>query len=66
MYYYDIKDKTCGRFGINIHRAKPRGADDGRGNTNNIGLYSNDNEKFVLLSIIFNLFYYNLKLIYFN
>jgi len=37
---YDIKDKTCGRFGINIHRAKPRGADDGRGNTNNIGLYS--------------------------
>ena len=32
--------QTCGKFGINIHRGKPRGADDGKGNTENIGLYS--------------------------
>ena len=30
----------CGSFGINIHRAKSGGADDGKGNTKNIGDYS--------------------------
>ena len=37
---FNVEDKTCGKFGINIHRAKPNGADDGRGNTENIELYS--------------------------
>lgn len=37
---FNVKDKDCGRFGINIHRGKPRGADDGQGNTKTIGLYS--------------------------
>lgn len=37
---FNVEDKTCGKFGINIHRGKPRGADDGKGNTENIGLYS--------------------------
>ena len=37
---FDVKTKTCGHYGINIHRAKAGGADDGRGNTNTIGVYS--------------------------
>lgn len=37
---FDIETKTCGNYGINIHRAKPNGADDGKGNTNLIGDYS--------------------------
>lgn len=37
---FSIKDLDCGMFGINIHRAKVFGADDGQGNTNEVGLYS--------------------------
>tara|TARA_R110000744_G_scaffold156744_2_gene272446 strand:- start:770 stop:1504 length:735 start_codon:yes stop_codon:yes gene_type:complete len=37
---FDVDSQTCGKFGINIHRGKPRGADDGQGNTDDIGLYS--------------------------
>ena len=37
---FNTKDKVCGMFGINIHRAKSGGADDGNGNTNKIGPYS--------------------------
>ena len=37
---FNIKTKTCGNYGINIHRAKKGRADDGEGNTNTIGLYS--------------------------
>jgi len=37
---FNLQDKDCGMFGINIHRAKSYGADDGKGNTNEIGLYS--------------------------
>jgi hypothetical protein len=37
---FNINDKTCGNYGINIHRAKSGGADDGQGNTEDIGLYS--------------------------
>jgi hypothetical protein len=37
---FNVSDKDCGMFGINIHRAKVNGADDGKGNTNEIGLYS--------------------------
>lgn len=37
---FNVKDKNCGNFGINIHRAKAGGGDDGRGTTKNIGLYS--------------------------
>ena len=37
---FDVDSKTCGHYGINIHRAKAGGADDGNGNTNTIGLYS--------------------------
>ena len=37
---FNVKDKDCGKFGINIHRAKPSGADDGLGNTKSIGVYS--------------------------
>lgn len=37
---FNIQDKDCGLFGINIHRAKSGGADDGQGNTNYIGDYS--------------------------
>tara|TARA_R110000824_G_scaffold32247_10_gene104290 strand:- start:547 stop:1287 length:741 start_codon:yes stop_codon:yes gene_type:complete len=40
MLTFNIKDKTCGNYGINIHKAKSGGADDGEGNTNKIGLYS--------------------------
>tara|TARA_R110002110_G_scaffold100922_16_gene256853 strand:+ start:514 stop:1251 length:738 start_codon:yes stop_codon:yes gene_type:complete len=32
--------KTCGNYGINIHRAKHGDADDGKGNTSKIGYYS--------------------------
>jgi hypothetical protein len=37
---FNLKDKDCGMFGINIHKAKSYGADDGNGNTNLIGDYS--------------------------
>jgi hypothetical protein len=37
---FNIEDKDCGNFGINIHRAKKGGADDGSGNTELIGDYS--------------------------
>ena len=37
---FNVEDKTCGHFGINIHRAKKGGADDGKGNTETIGFYS--------------------------
>ena len=37
---FDIESKTCGNYGINIHRAKSGGADDGKGNTKYIGVYS--------------------------
>jgi hypothetical protein len=37
---FNVKEKDCGMFGINIHRAKSYGADDGQGNTNEVGLYS--------------------------
>lgn len=37
---FNVEDKNCGMFGINIHRAKPSGADDGLGNTKTIGDYS--------------------------
>ncbi len=37
---FDVSTKTCGSYGINIHRAKPDGADDGQGNTLEIGDYS--------------------------
>ena len=37
---FDVDSKSCGLFGINIHRAKKGRADDGEGNTNTIGLYS--------------------------
>lgn len=37
---FDINTKTCGLFGINIHRAKSNSADDGNGNTEYIGDYS--------------------------
>ena len=37
---FNIESKDCGYFGINIHRAKNGGADDGQGNTEKIGPYS--------------------------
>ena len=37
---FDVESKSCGLFGINIHRAKTGGADDGQGNTEFIGDYS--------------------------
>ena len=37
---FNIEDQDCGLFGINIHRAKKNGADDGQGNTEIIGPYS--------------------------
>lgn len=37
---FNTSAKNCGMFGINIHRAKINGADDGKGNTTEIGLYS--------------------------
>lgn len=37
---FNIEDKDCGIFGINIHRAKIGGADDSLGNTEKIGDYS--------------------------
>jgi len=37
---FDVKDMNCGKFGMNIHRAKTGGADDGQGNTKKIGPYS--------------------------
>lgn len=37
---FDVKSKNCGNFGINIHRAKRGGADDGEGNTKTIGVHS--------------------------
>lgn len=37
---FDTNSISCGQFGINIHRAKSGGADDGQGNTENIGDYS--------------------------
>jgi hypothetical protein len=37
---FNVDDKSCGNFGINIHRAKKGGADDGKGNTEKIGSYS--------------------------
>jgi len=37
---FNVDDKNCGLFGINIHRAKTNGADDGEGNTETIGSYS--------------------------
>lgn len=37
---FNVEDKTCGNYGINIHRAKKGGADDGEGNTLKIGSYS--------------------------
>ena len=37
---FNIEDKQCGNFGINIHRAKQGAADDGSGNTELIGDYS--------------------------
>tara|TARA_R110000851_G_scaffold243581_4_gene396196 strand:- start:53 stop:799 length:747 start_codon:yes stop_codon:yes gene_type:complete len=37
---FNIEDKTCGNYGINIHKAKSGGADDGQGNTKKIGSYS--------------------------
>ena len=40
--YLDLNDEdiVCGNYGINIHRAKAGGADDGQGTTKEIGLYS--------------------------
>ena len=39
--FFDIDTIVCkSTMGINIHRAKKGGADDGQGNTENIGLYS--------------------------
>tara|TARA_R110002012_G_scaffold26744_1_gene86510 strand:+ start:2056 stop:2784 length:729 start_codon:yes stop_codon:yes gene_type:complete len=37
---FNVEDKVCGDFGINIHRAMAGGADDGNGNTENVGIYS--------------------------
>ncbi len=37
---FNIESKTCGNYGINIHRAKQGKADDGQGNTSVIGSYS--------------------------
>jgi hypothetical protein len=37
---FNVKEQTCGHYGINIHRAKKGGADDGEGNTKTIGSYS--------------------------
>lgn len=37
---FDIETKSCGNYGINIHRAKKGVADDGKGNTLKIGSYS--------------------------
>ena len=37
---FNIESKDCGLFGIDIHRAKKNGADDGQGNTEVIGPYS--------------------------
>jgi len=37
---FNIEDKTCGLYGINIHRAISGGANDGEGNTSEIGDYS--------------------------
>lgn len=37
---FNIENKDCGKFGINIHRGKIAGADDGEGNTSIIGDYS--------------------------
>lgn len=37
---FNIEDKNCGNYGINIHKAKNGGADDGEGNTKKIGAYS--------------------------
>tara|TARA_R110000751_G_scaffold258936_4_gene358298 strand:+ start:3018 stop:3755 length:738 start_codon:yes stop_codon:yes gene_type:complete len=37
---FNVKDKDCGLFGINIHRARANGADDKKGNTSIIGPYS--------------------------
>ena len=37
---FNVEDKSCGNYGINIHRAKKGGADDGQGNTEKIGSYS--------------------------
>ena len=37
---FDVDTKTCGHYGINIHRAIAGGADDGKGNTKTIGVYS--------------------------
>ena len=37
---FNVEDKSCGNYGINIHKAKSGGADDGQGNTKKIGAYS--------------------------
>ena len=37
---FNVEDLDCGKFGINIHRGKSGGADDGKGNTKVIGPYS--------------------------
>jgi len=37
---FNVEEQSCGNYGINIHRAKQGGADDGKGNTLKIGSYS--------------------------
>tara|TARA_B100000963_G_scaffold8974_1_gene7027 strand:- start:8873 stop:9601 length:729 start_codon:yes stop_codon:yes gene_type:complete len=37
---FNVEDKVCGDFGINIHRAMSGGAEDGKGNTLKVGVYS--------------------------
>ena len=37
---FDVDSQSCGLYGINIHKAKDGGADDGKGNTAMIGSYS--------------------------
>jgi hypothetical protein len=37
---FNVTDMNCGHFGINIHRARKGGADDGNGNTSVIGKHS--------------------------
>ncbi len=37
---FNVESQSCGLYGINIHKAKSGGADDGQGNTLEIGPYS--------------------------
>ena len=37
---FDAESQSCGLYGMNIHKAKSGGADDGQGNTLEIGPYS--------------------------